>query len=224
LRIMKVLITAGGTREPIDEVRYITNFSTGKTGAGLADIFSENQWEVSYLCSLGAITPKHSVDLVEFSTFADLHNILKRKLSEEFYDAIIHASAVSDYRVDKIITDHEVWDGACPQKISSECELTIKLKKNPKIISFLKEYSLNKKIKIIGFKLTNTLDETLRLQKIKKMSEYPGVDLVVHNDMNDLINGKRIFTIFQNMNLVGSVDSVAGLGTVLNLLLKKENL
>ena len=219
---MKVLITAGGTREPIDEVRYITNFSTGKTGAGLADIFSDNHWDVTYLCSQGAMTPKTQVEIVEYITFEDLKNILNQKLGEEFYDAIIHASAVSDYCVDKIIVGSEVWEGAKPQKISSECELTIKFKKNPKIISFLKEYSLNKKIKIVGFKLTNTLDEKLRLQKIKKVSDYPGVDLVVHNDMFDVVHGKRMFKIFKNMNLINSVDSIEELGASLNLLLKKE--
>ncbi|OFZ27255.1 MAG: hypothetical protein A2381_16260 [Bdellovibrionales bacterium RIFOXYB1_FULL_37_110] len=219
---MKVLITAGGTREPIDEVRYITNFSTGKTGAGLADIFSDDRWEVTYLCSPGAAIPKGKVNLFEYITFDDLNNQLEKKLSEEFYDAIIHASAVSDYRIDTIITDNEVWKSVPNKKISSECELTVKFKKNSKIISFLKEYSLNKKIKIIGFKLTNTSDETLRFQKIKKVSEYPGVDLVVHNDLGDMLKGKRIFKIFQNMNLICTVDSINELGVSLNSLLRKE--
>jgi len=179
---------------------------------------------VTYLCSQGAKTPKTNVEIVEYITFDDLANILNKKLSEEFYDAIIHASAVSDYSVDKIIMGSKVWEGAKPYKISSEDELTIKFKKNPKLISLLKGYSLNKKIKIIGFKLTNTPDEKLRLQKIKKVSEYPGVDLVVHNDMSDIVNGKRVFKIFQNMKLISSVDSIQELGALLNLLLKKESL
>ncbi|SVC93802.1 uncharacterized protein METZ01_LOCUS346656, partial [marine metagenome] len=47
----KVLITSGGTREPIDAVRYISNLSSGRTGAAIADHFNDQGWDVYYLHS-----------------------------------------------------------------------------------------------------------------------------------------------------------------------------
>ncbi len=219
---MKVLITSGGTREPIDEVRYISNFSTGKTGARLADILSENNWEVTYVYSQGAAIPKCNVNLIEYITFKDLNNILRKKLGEESFDVIIHASAVSDYGIDRVLVDGKSIECLKLKKISSDSDLTIKLKKNPKIIAALQDYSLNKKIQIVGFKLTNTSDENHRLDKIKIVSEYQGVSLVVHNDMSDIVKNKRIFNIYQKMNLVGTMDSINLLGDALNVLLRKE--
>ena len=56
---MKVLITAGPTREKIDDVRYISNYSSGKMGYALADIAFELNYDVTLISGLVNISPKH---------------------------------------------------------------------------------------------------------------------------------------------------------------------
>ncbi|MCB0393923.1 MAG: bifunctional phosphopantothenoylcysteine decarboxylase/phosphopantothenate--cysteine ligase CoaBC, partial [Bdellovibrionales bacterium] len=95
---MRVLITAGGTSEPIDGVRYITNFSTGKTGASIADEFSVSQHDVVYLHARSAELPKSfNVIRKSFFTYQDLKSLLEKELKNHSYDLVIHAAAVSDY-------------------------------------------------------------------------------------------------------------------------------
>ena len=65
---MKILITSGATREPIDQVRFITNMSTGKTGASLAESFAKKGHDVTYLHGQGSHTPNVGVAAVEYST------------------------------------------------------------------------------------------------------------------------------------------------------------
>lgn len=209
---MKILVTSGGTREPIDSVRYITNFSTGTTGAKLADVFSSFDCDVTLIHSKGAKLPKATVKLNEYETFDDLDNNLKNILKSESYDMIVHASAVSDYRLDKIMTSKKSFKVGEVKKLSSDEDLTMKFKKNHKIISRLKDYSKNKDIKIIGFKLTNTDSENERIKKVKKVSEQNGVNLVIHNDMGDIKDGKRIFTVYKKLSPEKTILSVQDLG------------
>ena len=73
---MKVLITAGATREPIDEVRFLSNVSTGATGAALAENFARRGHEVTLLRGAGAVAPAAISDLQTFSSAEDLRGCL----------------------------------------------------------------------------------------------------------------------------------------------------
>ena len=107
---MNLLLTAGATREPIDAVRYLSNVSTGATGAGLAAALVALGHTVTLLHGTGAATPDASVtDLEQFSSAADLHARLARRLGAGTYDAVIMAAAVADYRPETL----------APGKISS---------------------------------------------------------------------------------------------------------
>ncbi|MDR0991172.1 MAG: hypothetical protein LBL92_07435, partial [Propionibacteriaceae bacterium] len=99
---MRVLITAGGTSEPIDRVRSITNQSTGRLGRAIAETFAADSRvsEVIYVCAKTSVrpaTPKARVVLVD--TVASLETALKDELGRAPVEVIIHAMAVSDYRV-----------------------------------------------------------------------------------------------------------------------------
>ena len=99
---MKILITAGGTTEPIDSVRSITNTSTGKLGSLIADAYSEIDkiTKIYYLCGKNSIVPqteKAEVFLVD--TVASLELAVKNIIESDTIDIIIHSMAVSDYRV-----------------------------------------------------------------------------------------------------------------------------
>jgi phosphopantothenoylcysteine decarboxylase / phosphopantothenate---cysteine ligase len=182
---MKFLMTSGPTQEPIDSVRYITNFSSGKTGARLADIFSRHHHEVYFLSGVGAAKPTEKCHVIEFRTFSDLDSSLQNILREDSFDFIIHLAAVGDYSVkeikqgDKSYQDHRKID-------SGDGDLTVTLKKNHKIIHSLHSYSKNSDLKIIGFKLTDSLEESVRLKAVQTLFSHDGVSLVVHNDLTDI--------------------------------------
>ncbi len=178
----KILITSGATREPIDGIRFISNVSTGQTGATLADRLSASGWDVTYLHGEGAMRPKSPVNVRAFGDFQSLDEALREELQKNSYRAVVHAAAVSDYGIDKV-------NGASPRegaklanvKLSSEDGLAIELKKNHKILPRLKEYSKNKEIKVIGFKLTLNSDED-ETARIARELLKGGVDAVVAND------------------------------------------
>lgn len=194
-----VVITAGGTEEPIDDVRVITNSSTGTTGAFLADQLIESGLNIIYLSSEKAKKPKNcsQEQIQTFKTFDDLDQLLARTLKENNCDVVIHAAAVSDYSV------------AAPSqgKISSQSEkLTIELKRNPKLISKIKKISPN--TKLFGFKLTSTPDIKLRQEKVSKLFSDADCDWVIQNDWESIKQKKHVFNLYspnglevENINL-----------------------
>jgi len=186
---MKVLISSGATEEPVDAVRYLTNFSSGKTGALIADRLAASGVQVTFLHGIRAMQPESSMEKHSFTSFQSLDTKIKALLSSNTYDAVIHLAAVSDYSVEyietgkgqKIIPDDK-------GKISSDHDaLILHLRKNFKILPRLKEYSLIKdKLFVIGFKLTDT-DSTEEMQNaVKKILSDASVDLVVHNNLRDI--------------------------------------
>src|SRR5690606_29324269 len=84
-----ILITSGGTREPVDGVRSITNFSSGQTGAVLADHLVAEGFKVTFLFAKGSKTPEALVNKIEFETYAELSNQLKTLLSTNSFHAVL---------------------------------------------------------------------------------------------------------------------------------------
>ncbi len=233
-RSLRVLITSGGTSEPIDAVRVITNTSTGKTGAQLADVLHSLGMQVTLLKAYKAIAPVSDIDkLLEFSSYADLAKTLQSELKANSYDFIFHAAAVSDYSLAK---------GSVQGKISSDKSvMTLKLKRNPKLIDQLKKWSRNKKMKVIGFKMTAFKNSTVSkvvdingevnsktahqktiLQKnsqqrkaVEKLFQHSKADLVIQNDVGEISSLKHTFHLFSNVNNkiveISSVDGVLAL-------------
>src|SRR5690242_2028312 len=100
----RILLTSGATREPIDGVRFITNFSTGQTGAELADAFQAAGYPVLLLAGEGAVAPEKA-EFRRYSSFQDLDAKLREVLGAQSFDAIIHLAAVSDYSVASVEAD-----------------------------------------------------------------------------------------------------------------------
>lgn len=98
---MRVLITAGGTSEKIDEVRKITNLGTGRLGSLTADEFLKNEdTAVTYVCSENAVLPRNRrAEIMRVDSVRNLKITLERLLRERAFDAVIHSMAVSDYCV-----------------------------------------------------------------------------------------------------------------------------
>lgn len=193
----KVLITSGGTEEPIDEVRAITNHSTGKTGAAIADSLLAMGFDVVYLHAANAQMPTTDVIADTFTSFETLDTKLKTHLGSGKFSAVIHAAAVSDFSIASIEEDNGKTHLANSQgKISSEAAITLKMKRNPKLITVLRNYANNPELKVIGFKMTATDSIEAQLQAVKKVFSDSQSDLVVHNDIHEMKTGKHIYHAF----------------------------
>lgn len=211
---MKILMTSGPTREPIDSVRYISNLSSGETGRFLGNYFFEKGFDVVSLYGLGSARPEKVPRTLEFNTFNDLDLQVKKVLSEEDFDVVIHLAAVSDY---------SVVNSAQGKVESLPEELTLKLKRNFKILNRIKEYSKSERPFVIGFKLTDNLSEETWLKAVKSIYERGNVDLVVHNDLSDYDKDskKHRFRIVDLKEKVVECRSVTDLAQELEKLMRR---
>lgn len=200
---MKILITAGGTEEPIDGVRSISNFSTGRTGAFLANFLAEQGTEVTLLRASSAVSA--AVETKTFVTTGELQNSLQLLLSTEHYDVVIHAAAVSDYHVAAIESGGKNFTPDKSSKIDSSEDVTLKLARNPKLIDSLKTWSCNPDIRLIGFKLTRGITAEEVHAKVQKLFGSSKADMVVHNDLSAMNEETHPFTLY-------TVDSVMAQG------------
>jgi phosphopantothenoylcysteine decarboxylase/phosphopantothenate--cysteine ligase len=92
----RVLVTAGGTREPIDAVRYIGNRSSGRMGYALAGRAAARGAEVTVVAANVALTPPPGVNVVEVSTAAELQAACESAFAQ--CDVLLMAAAVADFR------------------------------------------------------------------------------------------------------------------------------
>lgn len=177
----RVLVTAGATTEPIDAVRFISNLSTGETGAGIARSLWARGHEVFLLRGRGAARAE-GVAAEEFGSTAEFAALLREQLARSSFDAVIHAAAVSDFTVSAVESDglsHPAGWG----KLPSASAVTIRLERTPKLVESLRAQSRNPAIKVIAFKLTAGSSESARYQAVRDLLRRSGADLVVANDL-----------------------------------------
>jgi phosphopantothenate--cysteine ligase len=182
---MNILITAGGTSEPIDAVRVITNYSTGETGVCLADYFAAKGARVTLLRAANAMPATHSnVQTRSFTTTASYHTALYALLDAEPFDMVIHAAAISDYHVGAICIDGVDYPARNDVKLpSSSSTMALKLERNPKFINQVKRWAQNPDMLLVGFKLTQGVSDDVADTKIQRLFEASRADFVVHNDL-----------------------------------------
>ena len=193
---MKILITAGGTEEPIDGVRRLTNTSTGATGGFLARHFAQEGAEVLLLHAEKSPLFDVACRRETFVTFRNLEGALHRLLSEESWDAIIHLAAVGDFAVDSITVDGERVPVGGRGKIGSAREVILRLTPNPKIIDQLRGWSINEEITVVAFKLTDHANSDQCEKAVNSLMVRARPDLVIHNDLVDIgpdRHGARFF-------------------------------
>ncbi len=107
----RVVISAGGTREPLDSVRFVGNRSSGRMGVALAEEARSRGADVTILAANLAVSAPAGVTVVETPTAADLE---REALARADADVIVMAAAVADYRpptalAEKRPKDHEPW-------------------------------------------------------------------------------------------------------------------
>ena len=116
LRGKRVLVSAGGTREPLDSVRYVGNRSSGRMGVALAEEARARGAEVTLLAANLAVPPPAGVAVVETPSAADLEREALRRADA---DVVVMAAAVSDYRAAAPVETKRAKDGA-PWQIELE--------------------------------------------------------------------------------------------------------
>jgi phosphopantothenate---cysteine ligase (CTP) len=152
---MNCIVTAGPTIEPLDDVRRLTNFSTGRLGTELANYLAARGHKVILLIGEQATyAGERRASRVEiFTTTADLHGKLKA-VSSKKVDAIFHAAAVSDFTFGRIFAPDaagKLVEIKGVKKISTrQGKLLAELLPTPKIISELRGWF--PKTKIVGWK------------------------------------------------------------------------
>ena len=104
-----VLVSAGGTREPLDSVRYLGNRSSGRMGVALAEEARQRGADVTLLAANLAVPAPRGVTVVETPTAADLE---REALARGDADVIVMAAAVADYRSSAPLADKRPKDGA----------------------------------------------------------------------------------------------------------------
>lgn len=216
----KFIITAGGTSERIDNVRKITNSSSGKLGMLIADCLlkERNDILIYYVCSKNSLRPSDDrVHVLEVEGTLDLKNTLEDLLLSNEINYFIHSMAVSDYMTDFVtnlsnikesITKSSNIDEAFENieaikenKISSyEDNLVVVLKPTPKIISIIK--NLSPSTYLVGFKLLDGVSKLELINTAKKLRDKNRCDLVVANDLSSIRNGEHIAYIIDNDNNV----------------------
>jgi phosphopantothenoylcysteine synthetase/decarboxylase len=219
---MKVLMTAGGTSEPVDGVRRLTNTSTGATGAVLAEAFARLGAEVLLLHAEDARIGEMAVDRESFVTFDDLEAALRRLLGECRWDAVVHLAAVSDYRVASLEVDgrHVAADGR--GKIGTGSEVVIRLAPNPKLIDSLKQWSANPETVVVGFKLTDDPDPGSRAGQVDRLIARGVADFVVHNDASEIDGTRHLATVHSSDGVVSQTESKEDLAAALYRLLAER--
>lgn len=165
------LITAGGTREYIDPVRFISNASSGKMGYALAAA-AKNEGHKVTLISASDIQPPVGIEFVGVISAADMLAAVKNFFAD--CDCLIMAAAVSDYTLAR--------QKKTKIKKSSSC-LTLKLKPAPDILAWASKHKHEKRAAsdeprfIVGFALE---DKNIRANAEKKLTDKK-LDMIVAN-------------------------------------------
>ena len=166
-----LMITAGGTREFVDQVRFISNPSSGKTGLALAQVARNLGAEVTII--LGA---QHSADfqgfnVVNVTSAEEMTSKSLELIQEQNFDMVISSAAISDFTLDQR-----------DEKIRSGQPLELTFRPTRKLIKEIKH--INPNLPIIGFKAeVNCSDEELA-QKAKLSMTESNLSLVVANDIS----------------------------------------
>lgn len=246
---MRILITAGGTSEKIDEVRAITNHSTGSLGKELAAAFGRyDDVTIDYIVATTAIKPEPQDQLALFpiTDTKDLETTMRQLLQKNNYDVVIHSMAVSDFTPAVSVPD-DVFLAALNQqlkisgeltkesfaatieslshettakKISSDTEhLVMVMKQNPKIIHMIKE--LQPATKLVGFKLLVGVTKAELLRVAGNTLTKNQASYVFANDLETIHDGRHQGYLIDAEGVVGMAETKSEIAVLIAETLRK---
>lgn len=193
LRGLNILVTAAGTREPIDPVRYIGNRSSGKMGYAIAEAARDLGADVTLVSGPSALVPLAGVNFFKVESAREMRQLVLENFPAS--QIVIKAAAVADYRV-KNVSDHKI-------KKNDE-ELTLVLEKNPDILKELGQKKQPGQI-LVGFAA-----ETRNLiQYAKSKLEKKNLDMIVANDVSKPQAGFNVDTnLIKLLQRDGSIEEL----------------
>lgn len=175
---VKILISAGGTQEPIDPVRFIGNRSSGKQGLALASEAVKRGALVTLIAANLPETPIAVHKLIRVGTAAELEQAVDSELASS--DVLVMAAAVSDYRVEKV-------SATKIKKDETGSVLDLKLVQNPDVLaSAVQQVALQGlNCLTVGFaaETAMSVENLTRLAQQKLISK--GCDVIVANNVTD---------------------------------------
>jgi phosphopantothenoylcysteine decarboxylase/phosphopantothenate--cysteine ligase len=169
LRGKRVLVSAGGTREPLDAVRFVGNRSSGRMGVAVAAEARRRGAEVTLLAANLAVPAPAGVELVETPTAADLEREALARAAEA--DVVVMAAAVADYRPAEALASKRPKDTAT---------WTLELEPTADVLSALGERRREGQL-LVGFAAET---EDAGLARARKKLVGKGADLFVLNDVS----------------------------------------
>ena len=188
LKDKKVIITAGGTKENIDPVRYIGNYSSGKMGTAMADAAHKAGADVTLIKTFEL---KRNYKTIDVKSANEMLEAVKKEF--ESADVLIMTAAVADYRPE-VCADLKI-------KKENTNELIIKLVKNPDILSEMCKIKKQNQ-QVIGFcaESNNLIDYA------KSKIEKKGCDFIIANDISRKDTGfssdyNEVYILDKNSNI-----------------------
>ncbi len=170
LKGKRVLVIAGATEEPIDDIRVVTNRSSGETGVEMARAAYERGASVDLWMGRCDVDIPSFLGTTRYSTFKELAALVG-KLD---HDVVFFPAAVSDYSPVKS-------EGKMP---SDKDSITVTLNRNPKLID-----GIRAKV-VVGFKAQAKMGEEALVSEAKRLLDRSGCSLVVANKIEDVHRGR----------------------------------
>lgn len=208
---MRILITSGGTTEPIDSVRGITNFATGSLGKRLSERFLFANHEVILMAGQQAIVPENQPNLtvIRITDVADLMSHLTKWLPTA--DVVVHSMAVSDYTpvymtdFDAVANSSDLTEFLAKSnresKISSKSDYQVLfLKKTPKVISTIKK--INPNIILFGFKLLVDVSKNELVKVARTSLTQNQADFILANDLTDITKNQHLGLLVSKHDII----------------------
>lgn len=211
---MKILITSGGTTEYIDEVRVLTNISTGKLGAKIAESFQREEHLVYYVHAKGAAMPDayssedhYIIQKYEIRDVASLVETMRELVPK--VDVVIHCMAVSDFGFEPAKTKLKSND-----PLAFVDSLRDRIKVNPKVLSMIKKWNQN--CFLISFKFEVGLENSELIRIAKESMDKNNCDIVVANDKKEMVEkGKHIAYVIKKNGDTVVAESKENIASIL---------
>lgn len=163
----RILVTAGPTREALDPVRYLTNFSTGKMGYAIAKAAALRGASVTLVTGKTEIKKPSFVKVIEVESAADMFEAVTKEAKVQ--DAVIKAAAVADYRPKEVNTE---------KTKKKDGDLTISLERTEDILKWLGEHKTKGQF-LCGF----SMETENMLENSREKLNRKKIDMIVANNL-----------------------------------------
>jgi phosphopantothenoylcysteine synthetase/decarboxylase len=195
------VITAGGTREAIDDVRHVGNAATGELGHNLAEVYANLGFQVLLLAAGDVFHRFGTLQGVNHQVFTSAESLQEQLLAIGATRLVLQSAAVSDYTPFR-----------AEGKLSSDNdELTIHMRRTAKILPQLRNH-FGPTTSLVGFKLLSGVSEKVLVDTAHRQIETCRTDFCVANDLSEINTRRRIHIVHPDGNYqthYGSVPDLA---------------